>query len=124
MTVDATRSQGDLADEAFVVRGGENTPERFANGSGVQVDAAGRLSGVSVYSADGASVADLALNVPNNQIGVTTVGAIREAGGTVVAAPRRPDDAHCTLNGLTADQASRVFTPTRSNPAPKGWRRR
>jgi len=108
----------------FVVRGGENTPERFANGSGVQVDATGRLSGVSVYSAAGASIAELALNVPNNQIGVTTVGAVRAAGGTVVSTPRRPGDAHCTLHGLTADEASRLFTPTRLSPTPRSWRRR
>ena len=79
MTASATRSGGDLPDDAFVIRGGENTPERFANGSGVQVDAAGRLSGVSVYSAAGASIAELALNIPNNQIGVTTVGTVRAA---------------------------------------------
>ena len=70
-----------LPDEALVIRGGLNAPDSFARGSGVTVDAGGKLQGVSVNSAAGLSVAELAApdpqtgypGIPHNQIGVTTV---------------------------------------------------
>lgn len=117
-----TRSSGiDLAakglpDEALVVRGGENTAERFVGGNGVSLDDAGRLHGVSVNSAPGRSLRELTQGIPNKQVGVTTVGDVRKAGGYV-----RPDllpdnPFHCLLGGCTPQQFSDLFTPTTRNP--------
>jgi hypothetical protein len=74
-----------IPDEALVVRGGQNLPENFANASGATVGADGMLDGVSVNSGAGMPVEDLTApnsatgypGIPNKQIGVTTVGAIR-----------------------------------------------
>jgi hypothetical protein len=106
------------------VRGGLNAPEQFTTGSGVTADSAGRLSGVSVHSAADAGVEELAQYVPNNQIGVSTVGAVRAAGGDVVQRPTRNLPYHCEMRGIKAETASKLFTPTRRNPAPRGerWR--
>ena len=51
-----------------------------------------------------------------NQVGVTTVGTIRAAGGDVVASPTRTNPHHATLSGLTLEQASQLFRPTVKNP--------
>jgi hypothetical protein len=112
-----------LPDEALVVRGGQNLPENFAQGSGVMIDAGGKLEGVSVNSAAGLSVDQLTAantrypGVPNNQVGVTTVGAIRAAGGDVVPSPTRTNPHHATLSGLTPEKASGLFRPTILNPS-------
>ena len=83
----ASSDAAKLSDNDLVVRGGTNTPDRFANGSGVTTRADGTLEGVSVYSAPGASVDELAANIPNNQIGVSTVGDVRAAGETLFHRP-------------------------------------
>jgi hypothetical protein len=114
-----------LPDDVLVVRGGQNLPENFAQGSGVVVDAAGQLQGVSVNSAAGLSIPELTApnsqtgypGILNNQVGVTTVGAIRAAGGDVVPSPTRTNANHATLSGLTPEQASKLFRPTIKNPS-------
>ncbi len=113
-----------LPDEALVIRGGMNAPDQFTLGSGVHTDRTGSLSGVSVHSAAGISLEALAQYVPNNQIGVSTVGTVRQAGGDVVPKPTRNLPYHCELEGVTAEAASRLFTPTRRNPVPaeQRWR--
>jgi hypothetical protein len=78
-----------------------------------------------VNSAHGATVEELTAPIPetaypgilNNQVGVTTVGAIRECGGSVVPSPTRTNSYHATLSGLTPEQASRLFRPTILNPS-------
>src|SRR3954467_13691341 len=93
-----------LPDDAPVVRGGQNLPENFLKGSGVTVGADGTLQGVSVNSAPGLTVDQLTANIPqtghpgilNNQVGVTTVGAVRESGGTIVPSPTRTNPHHAT----------------------------
>jgi hypothetical protein len=113
-----------LPDDALVVRGGQNLPENFEKGSGVTVEAEGLLQGVSVNSAPGATLEELAAANPrtgypgilNNQVGVTTVGAIRGYGGTVVPSPTRTNPRHATLGGLSPEQAGRLFRPTIPNP--------
>ncbi len=42
------------------------------------------VTGVSVESAEGISVAKLAQTIPHSQISITTVAEVREAGGDVV----------------------------------------
>ena len=55
-----------LPDDALVVRGGINTVELLVIGSGVTIDATGKLYGVSVNSAPGKTVEELplALSMP------------------------------------------------------------
>ena len=112
----ASSDAAKLSDNDLVVRGGTNTPDRFANGSGVTTRADGTLEGVSVYSAPDASVDELAANIPNNQIGVSTVGDVRAAGGDVIPSPNANSPSHCEMCGLTPEQASELFTPTVRNP--------
>jgi len=114
-----------LPDDAVVVRGGQNLPENFAQGSGVTVSTDGTLQGVSVNSAAGLSVQELTAPSPptgypgilNNQVEVATVGAIRAKGGDVVPSPTRTNSNHATLRGLTPEQASDLFRPTQPNPS-------
>jgi len=113
-----------LPDAAFVVRGGQNLPANFVQGSGVMVDTGGNIEGVSVNAAPGVSVQELTApnphtgypGIPHNQVGVTTVGAIRAAGGDVIPAPTRTNLYHATVSGLTPEQASPLFRPTVKNP--------
>lgn len=71
---------------------------------------------MSVNSAPGASVDELAQGVPNGQIGTTTVGEVRAAGGDVIPSPTANNPNHCTLCGITAKKAEELFTPTVKNP--------
>ncbi len=113
-----------LPDEALVVRGGQNLSANFAQGSGVTVSADGKIEGVSVNAAPDVSVQELTApnphtgypGIPHNQVGVTTVGAIRASGGDVVPSPTRTNPYHATLSGLTPEQASQIFRPTVKNP--------
>jgi hypothetical protein len=114
-----------LPDEAVVVRGGLNLPESFVRGSGVTVATDGTLRGVSVNAGAGLSVAELTagnprtgyLGILNNQVGVTTVGAIRARGGEIDPSPTKTNPHHATLTGLTPEQASELFRPTIANPS-------
>jgi hypothetical protein len=113
-----------LPDEGLVVRGGQNLPANFAQGSGIMVDESGRIRGVSVNAARGVSVQELTApnphtgypGIPHNHVGVTTVGAIRAAGGDVAPSPTRTNPHHATLSGLGPEQASQLFRPTMKNP--------
>lgn len=102
-----------LPDEALVVRGGRNRPEDIARGFGVHPSG---VAGVSVESAAESSVVELAAGVPHGQVGVTTVGRVRAAGGDVVRTSGRSPN-HATLVGLTPEAASALLTPTVPNPA-------
>jgi hypothetical protein len=114
-----------LPDEASVVRGGQNHPENFRNGSGVTVESGETLQGLSVNPAADLTVEELSAANPqtgypgilNNQIGVTTVGAVRACGGDVVSTPTRTNPHHATLSGLSSDVASSLFRPTIHNPS-------
>ncbi len=110
--VDAKR----LPDNAVVCRGGTCTADRFAKGSGVKVDSQGNLSGASVNSAPGKSVQELSQGIPNKQVGVTTVGDVRKAGGNVTPSRTTNNPNHCTLCGISPQKAEQLFTPTIRNP--------
>lgn len=105
-----------IPEDALVVRGGRNRPADIARGIGIHPSG---VTGVSVESAAGVSVAELAAAVPHRQIGVTVVGDVRKAGGDVVRTSGR-SPYHATLTGLTPEQASRLLTPTIPNPAREG----
>jgi hypothetical protein len=49
-----------LPDHALVIRGGQNLPANFADSSGVTVDPAGKVQGVSVNAGTGKSAKELA----------------------------------------------------------------
>src|SRR5439155_21479306 len=107
------------------VRGGQNSPESFKKGSGVKVDAGGKLQGVSVNAGRDLSMEALTApnrqtgypGIPHNRVGVATVGAVRAAGGDVVPSPSRTYPLHATLSGLTPEQAGALFRPTIKNPS-------
>ena len=112
-----------LPDDALVVRGGENLPDSFAQGSDVSIDAGGKVQGVSVNAATGLTAKELTApnaqtgypGIPHNQVGVTTVGKIRALGGVVELSSRKKNPNHATLGGLTPEQASELFRPTVKN---------
>jgi len=105
--------QKPLPDDASVVRGGLNSPEAIRKGYATHP--AG-VTGVSVHSAGGASVSELATGIPNGQVGITSVGQVRAVGGDVIPTPGRSPH-HATLTGLTPEEMSRLLTPVTPNPA-------
>jgi hypothetical protein len=104
-----------IPDEALVVRGGRNQPEDLRRGTRTHPSG---VTGASVECAAGLSPEELAEAIPHGQVGVTTVGAIRAAGGDVVRTSGRSPH-HATVVGLSPEEASRLLTPTIENPAKK-----
>jgi hypothetical protein len=104
-----------IPDEALVIRGGRNQQEDLRRG--MRTHPSG-VTGVSVECAEGLSVEELVAAIPHGQAGVTTVGAIRAAGGDVVRTSGRSPN-HATVVGLSPEEASRLLTPTIANPAKK-----
>lgn len=102
-----------IPDSALVVRGGRNLPADIERRTGTHPCG---VTGVSVQCGEGISVDELAAAIPHGQIGVTTVGAVRAAGGDVVRTSGRTPH-HATLTGLGPAEASRLLTPTIPNPA-------
>jgi hypothetical protein len=92
-----------LSDAALVCRGGTCTAERFANGSGVVADAAGRLSGVSVNVGEGTvgevvavgTVLTLRLGAPPARIPACRITALGSCLGFWPRSARRAKDAEC-----------------------------
>ena len=79
-------------------------------------DDAGNVYDVSVNSAPGRTLEELTDGIPNKQIGVTTVGEIRGAGGKIQLDPLEGNPFHCLIGGCTPEQFSDLFTPTIKNP--------
>jgi hypothetical protein len=104
-----------IPDEALVVRGGRNQPADLRRGTGIHPSG---IKGVSVECAEEMSVKDLTAGLPHSQVGVTTVGAVRAAGGDVVRTTGRSPH-HATLVGLSPEETSRLLTPAIPNPAKK-----
>jgi hypothetical protein len=102
-----------IPDEAVIVRGGRNLPEDLRRGTRTHPSG---ITGVSVECAEGMAVEQLAAALPHNQVGVSTAGAVRAAGGDVVRTSGRSPH-HATLVGLSPEEASRLLTPTIPNPA-------
>jgi hypothetical protein len=115
------RAGRSLADDALVVRGGSaagaNSAEGLAKGTATHPSGA---TGFSAESANGMTVCELCANMPvrYSQVGVTTVGQVRQAGGDVVQTGGQ-SPTHATVTGLTSEAASNLLNPTRPNPIPK-----
>jgi len=105
-----------LADDALVARGGANiTSESIERGTGTHPSAG--ITGFSAESA-GTSLCATCTYIPNNQVGVTTVGEVRKAGGDVVSTSGRSPN-HVTVTGLSNEKASQLLSPSQLNPVPK-----
>ncbi len=113
-----------LTDNDLVCRGGTCTAEQFRNGSGVTSNTDGTLNGISTQARPGATLDELAQPNQNNQVGVTTVGKVRAAGGTVTLDGSAGNPNHATVGGISAETAERLFNPTEPNPVPKHLRGR
>ncbi|KGQ20184.1 YD repeat protein [Lysobacter dokdonensis DS-58] len=98
-----------LPDAATVCRGGTCTAATFSNGTGVTLDSQGKLQNVSVTSSATGDVPVLSATIKHGKVGSTTVGDVRAAGGDVVPTPRAHNVDHCTLCGITAEQAEALF---------------
>ena len=94
------------------MRGGRNLPADIVRGTGTHPRG---VTGVSVECAIGVPVAELAATILHGQIGVTTIGAVRQMGGDVVRTTGR-SPYHATLTGLTPEQIRGLLTPTIPNP--------
>jgi RHS repeat-associated protein len=92
-----------LPDDAYVVRGGINTPELLAM--------AEKRGAISANSAPGMTVRELAQGLKHNQIGFTKVGEIRAIGGDVISSPLETNPFHATIvrGSATHEELSRVF---------------
>lgn len=80
-----------IPDEAIVLRGGRNRAEDVRRGTGTHPSG---VTGISVECDVGVPLDELGSAIPHGQVGMTTVGAIRAAGGDVVRTeplPRDPD---------------------------------
>lgn len=108
-----------LADDAIVARGGSavgaNSVEGIASGVGTHPSG---VTGFSAESANGATLSNLGANIPHNQVGTTTAGEIRNAGGDVISTAGRSPN-HATVTGLSPSKAHELLTPTVANPVPK-----
>jgi RHS repeat-associated protein len=122
LAVSSTSTASRWDDEIFyVVRGGANQNINFSKGSGIILDSNGKLSGVSVQAFPGTTVAELSQRqwIPHNQIGITTSSEIKRLGGYLTHTPTQSNPYHATMSGLTAAQATSLFTPTVQNPNPR-----
>ncbi|MBL0028891.1 MAG: flavoredoxin [Rhodanobacteraceae bacterium] len=119
---DAGAAANRIGDDALVVRGGSaegaNSVQGIATGTGTHPQG---VTGFSAESANGATLCELCTNINHNQVGVTTAGEIRAAGGDVVATGGRSPN-HATVTGLTPEKANSLLTPTQANPVPKAER--
>jgi len=102
-----------IPDEALVVRGGKNRSEDILRGIGTHPSG---VTGISVECGVGLSVSELALTIPRRQIGITTVGAVRQVGGNVIRTSGRSSN-HATLTGLKPEEISDLLIPTTPNPS-------
>jgi hypothetical protein len=104
-----------IPDEALVIRGGKNRPEDILRGIGTHPSG---VTGISVESGVELLVEELALMIPHSQVGVTTVGEIRQSGGDVIRTSGRSPN-HATLTVLSPEKISDLLTPTMLNPSRK-----
>lgn len=103
---------GIIPDNAIVIRGGRNLADDIARAMGKHPEG---VFGFSVVSALNVDLAELTETIPHQQIGITSVEAIRRDGGDVVRTSGRSIH-HATVTGIAPDVASRLLTPTQAHP--------
>ncbi len=106
-----------IAEDALVVRGGA---EAALSPQGLAERISTHPSGVKGWSAEsraGLCLEELCRAIPNNQVGVTTVGKIRAAGGDVVRTRGRSPN-HVTITQISPEDLSALFGKPRANPVP------
>jgi hypothetical protein len=117
-------ADGPLPDDALVVRGGVTSAEgHFIGGADNQAGATPQapLERISVNSRENTPLIELArVAIAHNQIGVTTVGEIRAAGGSVVRNPTW-NPYHCLVSGCSEATLQRLFV-VKKNPVPRNER--
>ncbi|MCC8363182.1 hypothetical protein LK996_08855 [Lysobacter sp. A6] len=107
-----------LPDAALVVRGGTNignggnTAQKIAEGTKLHPDG---VLGFSAQSAADATLCQLCASIPNGQVGVTTVGQVRQSGGDVISTSGQ-SSSHVTVTGLDPNTAQGLFR-IEPNPA-------
>ena len=111
-----------LKNSDVVVRGGTNVPGGGNSVEGIRAGTSTNpesgATGFSAQASPGATICELCAGIPNNQVGVTTAGDIRAAGGDVLPTGNAANPNHVTVTGLAAEDANRLLTPTRPNPIP------
>jgi len=100
-----------FSNDATVVRGGINTPDMISRGTDTHPEG---VTGVSVNCGN-CSVQELSNGLRNKQIGVTTVGDVRGAGGDVIRTSGGNPN-HATMTGLSPAKASELLNPPIPNP--------
>ena len=77
------------------------------------------MTGFSGEAIPGACLNDLCTNVRPNQIGQTTVGEVRAAGGDVIITEGDVSPTHVTVTNIDPEAASELLSPSVKNPVPK-----
>ena len=117
-----------IPDDALVVRGGGEHEGKSPGGNSISGLTRGigphpdGPVGFSAESAEGATFCQLCANIKQNEVGVTTAGAIRLEGGDVVPTTGR-SPTHVTVTNLSPTDANKLLTPVVQNPVPKEERR-
>lgn len=108
-------------DTQYVVKGGVGPPPQ--GGWSIQTfrENAEIVTGTTVHSEPGKTVAELAAWTATTSVRVSSVERIRAAGGDVIPTRRGPAQPyHATLTGLSLDQLDTVFDPPIPSPATPG----
>jgi RHS repeat-associated protein len=107
---DGLRSYAPLPDDTVVVRGGEADVGDMSIRAECGDPDTLKLYGLSVNAMPGLGKYELSKFLKNKQISTTTVGAIRDVGGDVLAAPTKTNPLHALVIGITAAALNRIYT--------------
>jgi hypothetical protein len=110
---DATKA---ISDETVLVRGGTNTADRVAGGSGVTTDATGNVHGVCQLGPHGGVRRS---RNPAQSSGSDDGGRCPPGGWIGHADPTPGNSGHCLIGGCSAETISDLLRPTIPNPARK-----
>jgi hypothetical protein len=103
----------------YVVKGGVGPPPQGLWGIQTFQEGGVLVTGTTVHSEPGKTIAELAAWTATPQVRVSSVDRIRAAGGAVIPTRRGPmQPYHATVTGLTLEQLDAVFdTPIPNPPA-------